>query len=113
MLTIWKEINKPLLIPHEYLSRLDGHKGKKIPVIATESGEVIVTRNPGRYEAKYCVEIGKNDDFVPTAVLKVAKIDKCEEFKIGVRGGDLVVIGVSYNTDIKEQEILKPRILDI
>jgi len=95
MITVWKEENRPLLIPKDFIDGLKGNKNRKICVVCTKSEEVIVTRMADKYPLfKAMVHTGKNDDWVPTAILKSAHMDKLKEFKIKMRDGDIIVSGV-------------------
>ena len=110
---VWKEEYRPLLVPRELMDELIGNRNHKISVAVTESNEVIITRCPKNHEIKYCVQIGRCDDFVPTAVLKVAGIDKGSEYKVVEREGDLVVTLEDVKFDEAKQDIIKPRKLDL
>lgn len=111
--TVWKEVNRPLSIPRLLMDQLGGSRVRKISAIATEDGQVVLTRKPAKYDIKYLVEIGRDDDFVPTAVLRTAKINHLSEFKVTVKDGDIFVKGVDFSTTVEEKDVLKPRMLDL
>jgi len=114
MMKVWKEVNKPLSLPKELMNKVGGHRGKKMSVIATKFGEVIITRKPDNYRVKYLVEIGRSCDIVPTAVLKVAGIDEHLEFNAIVAHSDIFISKTNKPTiTVDEKKFLKPRILDI
>lgn len=110
---IWKEPYRPLLVPRELMDEVVGNRNHKISVIVTKSNEVIVTRRPKNYDFKYNIQIGRCDDFVPTAALKVAGIDQGSEYEVTERNGDLVVTDVGFKFDKTEHDIMKPRKLDL
>jgi len=113
IITIWKEINKPLVMPQELMGKIGGHSGKKISVIATKDRRVIMTRNPQKHDIKYQVEIGKNDDFVPTAALRAASFTSAEEFKVKYQSGELIITGICRNLVSNSVALKSKRILDI
>jgi len=111
---IRKEVNRPLSLPKDLMNRVGGHKSRKMSVIATKLGEVIITRKPDNYKIKYLVEIGRSCDIVPTAVLKVAGIDEHLEFNAMVVHSDIFISKTNKPTiTVDEKKFLKPRILDI
>lgn len=99
IITAWKEINKPLLLPPEAIEKLGGNRSRRIFVIITKSDEIIMTRSPQDYEVSYQVKIGKNDDFIPTAILKKAGMKEVEEFKIYSQDDDLKIVGIKREYD--------------
>lgn len=82
-----------LVIPRSELDKIDGNKRRRISVVITDprSRHIILTRYPENHKVWYQTTIEREMDFIPTAVLKKAKIHNDLRFDIKYDGGDLVV----------------------
>jgi len=88
-----KRRSGPLVIPREELNRIDGNKRRRISVVITDprSRHVVLTRYPEDHKVWYQTTIERETDFIPTAVLKKAKIHDNTNFTVKYVEGDLVV----------------------
>lgn len=82
-----------LVIPREKLDKIDGNKRRRISVVITDprSRHVILTRYPENHKVWYQTTIEREMDFIPTAILKKAKIHNDKKFTVKYAEGDLVV----------------------
>jgi len=82
-----------LVIPKEFLNKITGNKRRRISIAITDprSRHVILTRYPENYKVWYETTIPRDTDFIPTAVLVMAKIENDEVFSVAVSNGDLIV----------------------
>ena len=82
-----------LVIPREKLDKISGNKRRRISVVITDprSRHVILTRYPENHKVWYETTIQRETDFIPTAILKRAKIHNDTNFTIKCAEGDLVV----------------------
>lgn len=83
-----------LIIPRRELGKIDGNKRRRISAVITDprSRHIILTRYP-EYQLKiwYQTTIEREVDFIPTAILKKAKIHNDTSFTVKNVEGDLVV----------------------
>jgi len=82
-----------LVIPREELDKIDGNKRRRISAVITDprSRHVVLTRYPEDHKVWYQTTIEREMDFIPTAILKKAKIDNNTNFTITESNGDLIV----------------------
>jgi len=83
-----------LVIPREDLDLIHGNKRRRISAVITDprSRHIILTRYPDELpKIWFQTTIERGSDFIPTAILKKAKIHKNEEFTIEHDCGNIVV----------------------
>jgi len=84
-----------LVIPQEELNKIDGNKRRRISVVITDprSRHVVLTRYPENMaKVWYQTTIERGSDFIPSAILKKAKIHEDKEFDINATlNGNLIV----------------------
>ena len=96
------------------MDKMKGNRNRKISVVVTESSKVTITRKANNnQDFKFHGQIGRFDDYVPTAALRVAGIDQVSESKMSIKNGDLVIIGVESKITPEDIKIFEPRVLDI
>ena len=90
-------VSSQLVIPKEELEKISGNKRRRISVVITDprSRHVVLTRYPENLKVWYQTTIERGVDFVPTVVLKKAKIQDGKKFDIKTINGDLIVRRVS------------------
>jgi antitoxin component of MazEF toxin-antitoxin module len=83
----------PLVIPREMLKQIDGWERRRISVVITDprSRHLILTRYPDRHKVWASTTINRGMDFIPTTMLKKAKVHKDKEFTIRAADGELVI----------------------
>lgn len=85
--------NKQLVIPRELLDKIDGNKRRRIHAVITDprSRHIVLTRYPENHKTWYETTIERETDFIPTPILKRAKINHNTDFKTELKNGDLIV----------------------
>lgn len=87
-------LSNQLIIPREDLDMISGNKRRRISVVITDprSRHVVLTRYPEELpKVWYQTTIERGTDFIPTAILKKAKIHENYEFTIEHDNGNIVV----------------------
>lgn len=84
---------KYLIIPHDEFEKISGNKRRRISVIITDprSRHIILTRYPENLKIWYQTTIERGMDFIPTTILKKAKIHNSSNFVIAHIDGNLVI----------------------
>ena len=83
----------PLVIPREMLTKVGGWGRRRIHVIITDprSRHFILTRYPEKHKIWSTMTIERDSDFIPTVMLKKAKVHGNKNFSIEAVDGDLIV----------------------
>lgn len=90
---ITKNPYEQLIVPREELEKISGNKRRRISAVITDprSRHVVLTRYPENVKVWYQTTVERGVDFVPTAVLKKAKIHHCFYFSVKCVDGNLIV----------------------
>lgn len=86
--------NSQLVIPQEALKKIGGNSRRRITAVITNprSRHIILTRYPEDYaSAWYKTTIERGTDFIPTAILKKAKIQDDKHFNLEYNSENLIV----------------------
>lgn len=88
-----KRVAGPLVVPKAMLNKVEGFKRRRISIVVTDprSRHVVLTRYPDKYKTWYQSTMQRETDFIPTHVLKAAKIDRDKKFIVRDVDGDVIV----------------------
>jgi len=89
--------NAQLVIPREELNKISGNKRRRLSVVITDprSRHMILTRYPENLKVWHQTTIQRETDFIPTVILKKAKISHSKNFSLKHSDGNLIVRRIS------------------
>jgi hypothetical protein len=82
-----------LIVGNDQIKKIDGNKRRRVHAVITDprSRHIILTRFPENHKVWFKKEILRGCDFIPSFILRKAKISNHNEYKMFFKNGDMII----------------------